>query len=536
MAMIIVGLTLIPPTAARLFGPDDRVHVGTYWYHEDFPVYLAAMQEGALTPSWLVHNHMTTEPHSPIMMFPLYVLIGKIAAFTGFPVLGVYAAVEWLARCILAVVLYLFIAALIANPPGRRFAFVLAVFSAGAGFWTTIISELFAPGRVETSDRFINLHVEATTFGTFLTAPHIPLGLAGILGGLLAYPGACRGSPVGLALLVACVLGVGLVHPFSLPILLAAFGVHAWLRTLVDRQISWPEIRAVAIAAAIGAPIVVYNYVTFTFAPVWSEAFSTQNVLPSPLPWELVLDYGPALALAPFGILALRGRLTAEHRIVLTWLAIMAVAIYAPVPYQRRFAFGAQPALAALAALGWPLAKQAAAAGLAHLGVPARLSPGLARRALAYSVLVLGFPTVVFGYFAVNFSAMNANGPLAYYGDRDTRAVGEWIAQQSGAEDVIFSSFATGAALGGIVPGRVYASHRGVTIRAAEKKAAIASVYRGELSREDARSLLETIGVTYVVFGIEERMLGAWDPGAELGLPIATRVGSATAYKTGVAR
>ena len=536
MTLFIVGLTLCPPTVGRLFGPQDRVHVGTYWYHEDFPVYLAAMEEATRTPSWLVHNHMTSEPHGPIMMFPLYVLIGKISAFTGFPLLGVYAAVELVARCVLAVALYLFTAALIVSPPVRRFAFGLAVFSAGAGFWTALVSALFAPGPAETSGRFINLHVEAATLGTFLAAPHIPLGLAGILGGLIAYMAACKGSLIGLALLVACVLGVGLVHPFSLPILLAVFGGYVVLQTFTDRQISWPTVRAVAIATAIGAPIVIYNYVTFTFVPVWSDTFGSQNVLPSPLPWELLLDYGPAFALAPFGILALRGAMTPEHRIVVTWLAIMAVAIYAPVPYQRRFAFGAQPALAVLAALGWPLAKQVVAVCLARLGVPARLSPGIARRALGYAVLVLGFTTLVAAYFVVNSSAINGE-PLAYYGvDQDTYALGEWIARHSGPEDVIFSSFATGGALGGIVAGHVYAGHAGVTVRPAEKKAEIASFYGGELSPEGGQRLLRANRVTYVVFGPEERKLGAWDPGVKLGLPIANRVGEAIVYRSEVIR
>ena len=44
LTVLVVLLTLVPPTAARLLGPADRVHVGTYWYHEDFPVYLAAMR------------------------------------------------------------------------------------------------------------------------------------------------------------------------------------------------------------------------------------------------------------------------------------------------------------------------------------------------------------------------------------------------------------------------------------------------------------------------------------------------------------
>lgn len=533
MTLVIISLTLVPPTVARIFGPDDRVHVGTYWYHEDFPVYRAAMEEAARTPSWLIHDHMTTEPHGPIMMFPLYVLIGKISAFTGLPLLAVYAGAELLARCALAVVLYLFVAGLVAQPPGRRLAFVLAVFSAGLGFWTALYHALTAPDAA-TSGRMINLYVEATTLGTFLTAPHITLGLAAILGGLLAFALACRGSLLGLGLMVACVLIVGLVHPFNMPVLLLVFGVYVVVRTLADRRIPPPAVRAVAMAGVLGTPIVVYNYVSFTFAPVWSETFGSQNLLPSPLPWELLLDYGAVLALTPLGILALRGRTTTEQGVVLTWLAVIALCMYAPVPYQRRFAFGVQPALAALAALGWPLARLGLAAGLARLGLPAASCAGIARRTLGYSLIMLAFTTVVAAYFVVISSAIGG-APLAYYVvDRDTYALSEWIAAHSGPDDVVFGSFETGAVLGGILPGHVYAGHVGVTIRPAEKRAAIASFYRGDLSRDEARMLLDANRVTYVVFGPEERKLGTWDPGVELSLPIAARVGDAVAYRTGV--
>src|SRR5712691_8628442 len=98
ITVIVLILTQLPPTVQRLAGPPDRVHVGTYWYHTDFSAYRAAMIEGASTPSWLIHNPSTAEPHHAALMFPLYVTIGKISAWTGLPLLAVYGAVEMLAR------------------------------------------------------------------------------------------------------------------------------------------------------------------------------------------------------------------------------------------------------------------------------------------------------------------------------------------------------------------------------------------------------------------------------------------------------
>ncbi len=535
LTLLVLALTLVPPTAARLLGPMDRVHVGTYWYHEDFTVYLAAMREAATTPSWLIHNHFTTEPHGPIMMFPLYVLIGKVAAFTGLPVLGVYGGFEVGARAILAFTIYAFIAALVPAGSGRRFGFVLAVFTAGLGFWTALLHALTAtPG--ETSGRLINLYVEATTLGTFLTAPHITLGLASILGGLIAFARAARGSWTALAPLAGCVVVLGLVHPFNAPVLLASFGAYLVVRTLLDRRIPWGAARATAVAAAVGGPIVLYNYVAFTFTPVWSETFGTQNLLPSAQPWELLLDYGVVLLLAPLGMLAIRGRTTVEQRVVLAFLAVIAVCVYLPVPYQRRFAFGVQPALAAFAALGWPVAQGALARLLQRLGSSKLAAQSVARRLLGYSLIPLAFTTVLAAYFIVLSSAVSG-APLAYYVvDRDTYALGEWIAAHSGPDDVTLGSMDTGSALASLVPGHVYVGHIGVTVRAGDKKKEVAALYGGQKTAEEARRFLESNRVTYVVEGPEERKLGGWDPGEQLGLEVAAREGAATAYRTGFGR
>ena len=534
LTLLVLVVTLVPPTAARLFGPTDLVHLGTYWYHEDFPVYMSAMQEAATSSSWLIHNHFTTEPHAPIMMFPLYVLIGKIAAFTGLPLLAVYAATELAARCVLAVVIYALISAVVTDPRGRRLGFILAVFSGGLGFWTGLIQVLSAASD-EPPARLINTYVEATTLGAFLAAPHIQLGLASILAGLLAFIAALKGSTGGLAALAIAVLVLGLVHPFNTPVLLASFGAYAATRTLTDRRIPWRAVTATVVACAVGGPMVIYNYVTFTFAPVWSDSFGVQNRLPSPLPWELLLDYGVTLVLAPLGILAIRDRITVEQRVVLTFLAVIAVCIYLPVPYQRRFAFGALPALAAFAALGWPFVVSTGAGILARLGASDRASRTIARRVLGYSLIPAAFTTTVAAYVVILSSAIS-NAPLRMYSvDQETYAVARWIAAHSGRDDISLGSTETGAALAALIPGHVYFGHVGVTVHGSRKRDQAEALFSGQMNPDEARAFLESNSIDYVLVGPNERKLGSWDPGEQLGLEVAAREGPAIVYRAALA-
>ena len=76
--IILLLLTQIPATVERILGPSDRIHLGTYLYVQDFSQYLPAMRDGAATPTWLVHDHLTSEPHDPAFIYPLYVGTGTV--------------------------------------------------------------------------------------------------------------------------------------------------------------------------------------------------------------------------------------------------------------------------------------------------------------------------------------------------------------------------------------------------------------------------------------------------------------------------
>ncbi len=107
---------------------------GMLWSPHDFAQYAAAMREGAASSSWLIHDHLTAEPHEPIFMYPLYVGLGKLAALFGLDVQPVYHAAELVARASLLVAIYLFCSAILEGVRLRKVAFLLIVFSSGLAF------------------------------------------------------------------------------------------------------------------------------------------------------------------------------------------------------------------------------------------------------------------------------------------------------------------------------------------------------------------------------------------------------------------
>jgi hypothetical protein len=532
---LIVLMTQIPPSIQRVVGMADRVHVGTYWYPLDFSQYLAAMNEGATSPSWLIYDHLSAEPHSPILMYPLYVAIGKLAALVHLPVLAVYAAAEQVTRILLPVAIYLLAAICLAEIGLRRFAFVLANFSSGLGVWVWVLLSARLSGESSgTEPPGANAYLEVITFGNYFAAPHVGLGLAATLVAVVLFLLAVAGSVRATALLAVDLVFLALVHPFNLPVLLAAFGVLSIVETIRQRRLAWPELRTTAVAGLVSMPFVVQSFLTYTFDPFWGKTYGAQNVMPSPPPWSLPIDYGIILPLAVVGVLVARRRSEEAWRMLLVWLAVGAVCMYLPVTYQRRFAFGLQPVLAVLAALSWPTVRAWATRLAGRLSSNPSTQAGIARRLVHYPLLTLGFTTTISAFLAVSHSTvMNFPIPL-YIVDRDTYAVGAWLAEQSGPDDVVAASFYGGNVIGGMVPGRVVAGYPTATLNMKEKLKSIEAMYKGESNEAEIRQFLDTNRATFLVFGPEERKVGPSDPGARLGFPIATRIGETIAYRVPV--
>ena len=191
----------------------------------------------------------------------------------------------------------------------------------------------------------INPYLEMSSFGVLLSAPHLMLGLALTLVCAPLYVRAVEGRWFWVALLGAAILGLTLVHPFNAPMLVSVLVVHA---ALTGRR-AWP---AAVVAALAAAPTALYSLLLFQFDPFWSGTYGVQNLMPAPPPWSLPLDFGLVLLAAPLAWPVVRRWPAERRRLLLLWVGFGLLWMYAPVPYQRRFAFGVQPALAVLGAVG----------------------------------------------------------------------------------------------------------------------------------------------------------------------------------------
>ncbi len=491
---LLLVLLAVPYATWLVLGPRDLVHIGSFWYPGDFPVYLAAMDQGARSPSWLIHDRFTPEPHQPVFMFPLYVGIGKLAALLHVPPLAVYYVGEVLGRVALLAALYLFAAAFLPTAGQRRLAVGLMVVGTNLGLWGALLAQPLYAGQGESAALPLGATLEVMTLGVFLAPLHLMLGLACTVLAIAAFAAAVepRATWRAHAALAAAILGLALLHPFNLPVVLALFGLYTALRWVRVRRWPWRPIAATALATAIALPLLLYNYWAFRIEPFWSVVYGQQNTVPSPEPLRLVLDYGLVLLLAPLAVWAWRAPRGERQWLALLSGALLLLALYAPVPFQRRLAFGVQPALAVLAA-----------AGLAWWA--GRLTRR-ARRRLALAIVILALPTALFLYVGVVYSAV-ANTPLTVYvASRDEWQAGEWLAARMGPEEVVLGAEKSGFWLAALVPGRVWLGHEGITYDVPGKHAVIERVLHSP--PDEAARILRQHGINYLFYGPRERAEG----------------------------
>jgi hypothetical protein len=507
-AAVVLALCGLPYLLSALFGPSDLERIGTFWFMRDFSQYEAAMREGASQSGWLIHDHFSVEPHSAALMYPLYVGAGKAAALLRLSNFTMFTALEWLGRLAIVGATYAFAATFLREPRQRQLALVLSLGTLGLDTLAALARALFdALGITALAALLpdtINPYLEVSSFGALLSAPHLMLGLALTLVCAPVYLRAARGSRLWLAVLGVTIASLSLVHSFNTPVLVSVLALHA---ALSGRR-AWP---AAVIAGVAAAPMAMYSLLLYQTDPFWSGTYSIQNLMPSPAPWSLPLDFGVVLLAAPLAWHVVRVWPAERRRLILAWIGLGLMWMYAPVPYQRRFALGVQPALAVLAAVG-----------LLELNLHLRLRGmgTVKRRLVNYAVIVGAVSTSLLVYLSLVASAMSNQPAEVYLWTRPEAAAAAWLGAHSDAQDIVLASTEFANPLAGAIDGRVVHGHIVATLHSDQKEALVKRFFAADTMPQDRSDLLAQSQATLVAVGPRERALGASDLNDQPGLTL----------------
>jgi hypothetical protein len=516
-SLVALCVTSVPYVLGVVLATDERVFGGFVYAVEDCYSYIAKMRQGA-EGAWLFHIPYTPEPHPRALIYPFYLLLGKVAGLLPgrdltWSAVCTYHVARWVFGFGLLATVYRFLVTFTRRVMVRRLAWLMIAFGGGLGWLLIAVGQSDWLGSMPLD--FIL--PEGFTFLALYAFPHIALGRTLLLWGLLfmlkawqldqtagdpeqaSHPASTSSSSIKWAVLVGALwLLMGLIIPFYVPVAWAITGMGLIVLALREGRPPWMRAGAAGVTVLVSAPIVLYSAWRFTSHPIY-ETWAAQNQILSPHPLHYLAAYGIPLTLAA---LAARDAWRSQKPcwLALAWIGVVPLLVYLPFNLQRRLVEGVQVPLSLLAAME-----------LTKISGAQSRSPGL-RSTLAVSVVLVGLlPTNVM-LIAGNSMALQGR-PAPVFRDAEEIATLDWLSGRAEPNDVVLASYGTGNYLPARVGARAFVGHGPESANAEQKKALVARFFRDSTDDAWRRQLLGEYGVDYVLWGPSERGLGGFEPG-----------------------
>ena len=496
VALVVVVASCLPYLVAWAATPEGAHFTGLLVNPLDGHSYIAKMRQG-LDGSWRFRLAFTPEPQDGAYLFLFHIALGRVARWTGLPLIAVYHGARVLAGAALLLVTYRFIALLTGDLRERRLALLLVGISSGLGW-------LVAPAGYLSSDLWVP---ETFAFYSILDTVHFPLAIALMLVVLmqLARPGREPGWRQALVAAAASV-GLGVVQPFGVLPVYAALAVWLVLRSLLARRLPWRACGWTALAGLVALAYPLYAVLAVRADPVLA-GWNAQNQTPSPPVWDWLLGFGLLAGLAVPGIVAAVRQRSDGGLLLLAWVVAAGVGMYTPLALQRRLALGLQVPVALLAAMGW------------WQIVQPRLRPRL-RGLLASAVVGFSALTNLFLIAMLVLAALGGE-PRFYLSDGEWQALA-WLREEVAHDQVVLCAPQTGMFIPAWAGQRVVYGHPFETINAERRQAQVEAYFAGQMGQVERGTFLQENRVAYVLVGPREMEIAKCGlENADCGLQIA---------------
>jgi hypothetical protein len=528
MSAVVLVVLSIPYLVGWLSATPQAHFSGFIFGLEDMYSYLAKMRFGA-RDGWEFRLVYTSEPHSGGLVFLPFLALGKLtalisgrgAAVSTSSLLLSFHVARLVCGALLLVTVYHFIAEFVSRIGLRRLAWAIAVIGGGLGWLEVMLTGPIVAGRLPPVEFYVP---EAFTMLILSGLPHLALGRSLLLIGWLALFKATDRHAWRLAVGAGLAwLGMGLCVPFYtglLGILVATWLSGLWIMT---RHIPLEVAALAAIAGILPAAYFAYNAWLFSSNPVFA-VWASQNLLPSPPPFEYMVAFGVLIALAVPGVLwLLKNGINRRSVLLLAWPPSAAMMVYLPINVQRRLLEGVIVPLGILAAMG-----------VIYL-FETRSGGRLWTRVAAITLLAALVPSMLF--LVVGEAAVVSQPGSTLFRSSDELTALQWLADHAPADSVVLSTRPPGMLLPAYAPVRVYVGHGPETIHSQAKTLEAIHFFGDGLIDDQRLKLLHANDIRFVWIGPEENALacqtqGCFDP-QRLGLTEVFRSGAVRIEEVG---
>lgn len=336
-AVVIVLLASLPYLWGMFITPPGSSFLGLTHNIDDGAVYLSWMRQAA-DGHFVFRNLFTNEPQAAMQFNVLFLKMGWFAAFTHLPLIVVFHLFRIVLGIALILGIWQFSKLFLDDPKQRRLLVPLVGLSAGIGW--------LIPGAKMPTGSVDVWQPEAITFLSIYLNPLFLAGLLLMLGSfywleLARREGKARYAAfAGLHLLV-----LGNVHTYDVLTVACVWTVYLVALWIANGRFPSKAVGLSALAAAIAAPSVAYQYWVYTIDPIYRARANTP--IPSPPIWSYFEGYGLVLLGAVAAtILLVRSRntqysiLNSKCLLLVVWSVVGFAVPYIPIAQQRKLVMG----------------------------------------------------------------------------------------------------------------------------------------------------------------------------------------------------
>lgn len=507
VALVVVGLTLIPYALGYALARPGLEFTGVIMNPEDSQSYLAKMLQG-YDGKWLYTIPFTTEDHSPAFIGGFYLALGHLARGLGLSLTTMWHLARVSADVILFLGVFGFIAQFLDDGRARWTAYALALCGSGLGWLLFLLNQPYWLGWFPVDFKMPEAHL----FFSALTFPHVAFSTTLILASFWFALRALVGGRASLIYAFAAGLAnllLAIVHPFLVYVVVTTLGLYWLYLVLRARRVLWRVTFILTIGLVLPAPLVLYYALTLATNPIF-HAWDMQALTLSPPAPHYLIAYGAPLLLA---LLPLRHK-RSEYAFLWIWILAAALLVYAPLNQQRRAVQGVAVPLAILAAVGLCdiiLPRIERTRLFAWIVARPRYSTGRMGRLVIVAFLFL---MSLSNLYIIVSTAVTAGfqQPYPLFRARTEIAAVDWLRSNTEWTDPVLAAYETGNYIAARAGNLVFVGHWTETMAWTRKLAQVTRFYDAATDDAWRVALLREYRIAYLFWGKGERDLGAFDP------------------------
>ncbi len=483
----IMLITLIPYLYGFLISPSNKTFTTVNSINMGDTQSYFAWIEQARQGNVLFRDLYTSEPQTPALFHPLFLILGRLGSITHVSNIVVYQCARFIFGILFFFLSYLFISYFFSKPKDRIFTLIILATASGFGWFIGFPStDIWMP--------------ETITFFNVYMSPLNTISLCLMLSAFIIALKIIPTKKIYNIIILACILNLlVLIHSYDFIIVTMVLGLYFFYQTLVKKTLSPLEEFLYAILFSMPS-IFWQTYVLWKNQPlgIWANI---QTNVPAYSPIHFVLGYGLSVLFAILGISIIFWRKQFNKFIfVFFWLGSIIFLMYNPLLYrlQRKFTEGLHIPIIILCSIGiiWWINF---------------LTTKLWIKYFVCSILVLylSFSNIFImkrdiGYFK------NLNWPF-YLKNSEILSI-SWLQSMSNSNGVILSGYNLGNVIPGQIARTVFLGQGDQTVDFKEKY----QIVRGMLSsksnfRDPLPEFLKSNNIGYVVVDDEVRSWGGLD-------------------------